>query len=135
MQMTKFDLRSKWPVLADVLLEHGPGWYGLLDKMLAAMRSAGFDVQRDKITQIKEKFGTLRVYVSFDKSLDGEVDRIERIRKAMDETNKSARTCETCGKSSHLMVTNGWVMSRCVEHKPHDAKTLKEHFEREGGPP
>jgi len=135
MQMTKFDLRSKWPVLADVLLEHGPGWYGLLDKMLAAMRSAGFDVQRDKITQIKEKFGTLRVYVAFDKILDAGDERIERIRRAMVETNVSARTCETCGKSSHLMVTNGWVMSRCVEHKPHDAKTLKEHFEREGGPP
>ena len=128
MQMTKLDLRSKWPVLADVILEHGPGWYEVLDKMLTAMERAGFDEQRDKITQIKEKFGTLRVYVSFDKSLDGEVERIERIRKAMDETNKSSRTCETCGKSSHLMVTNGWIMSRCEEHKPPDAKTLKEHF-------
>jgi hypothetical protein len=128
MQMTKFNLRSKWPALAEVILEHGPGWYDVLDKMLTAMASAGFDAQRDKITQIKEKFGTIRVYVSFDQSLEGGVERRERILKAMNKADKSARTCETCGKSSHLMVTQGWVMSRCEEHKPPDAKTLKEHF-------
>jgi hypothetical protein len=130
MQMTKFDLRSKWPVLAEVILEHGPGWHGVLDKMLTSMEEAGFDEKRDKITQIKEKFGTIRVYVSFDQSLDGGIERMERIRKAMNEADKSARTCETCGKSGHLVVTEGWIMSRCEEHKPPNAKTLKEHFKR-----
>lgn len=128
MQMTRSELKSKWPALAGVMIEHGPGWYDLLDKMLSSMEAAGFNQHRDKITQIKEKFGSIRVYVSFDPTLEGGIDRMERIRKAMNEADKSARTCETCGKSSHLTVTEGWLMSRCEEHKPPNAKTLKEHF-------
>jgi hypothetical protein len=128
--MTRSELKSKWPALAEVMIEHGPGWHGVLDKMLSSMKAAGFNQHRDKITQIKEKFGTIRVYVSFDPLLDGGIERMERIRKAMNEADKSARTCETCGNSSHLVVTEGWIMSRCEEHKPPNAKTLKEHFKR-----
>jgi len=129
MQMTKFDLRSKWPVLAEVILEHGSGWHGVLDKILASMKEAGFDEMREKITPIKEKFGTIRVYVSFDRSLDGGIERIERIRKAMNEADKSQGLARQW-QVSHLVVTEGWIMSRYEQHKPPNAKTLKEHFKR-----
>jgi hypothetical protein len=122
------ELRAKWPAISDVMIEHGPGWFGVLDKMLRAMERAGFVPLVDKITQIKEKFGTIRVYVAFDSTIEGGVDRIERIYKVMHEADNSARSCETCGQPSHLMVTNGWIMSRCKGHTPPDAKTLKEHF-------
>lgn len=126
--MTKSELRSKWPAIAGVLLEHGPGWYGVLDEILTSMQNAGFDQQRDKITQIKEKFGTVRVYVSFDSTIKGGLERVERIIKAMNVANKSARICESCGQPSHLVVTNGWIMSRCQEHTPSEAKSLRQHF-------
>jgi hypothetical protein len=41
--MTKAELIAKWPILLNVPIEHGPGWYGLLDNMLNAMQNAGFD--------------------------------------------------------------------------------------------
>ena len=129
--MSQFALRAKWQALSDVMIEHGPGWFGVLDKMLRNMERADFVPSLDKITQIKEKFGTIRVYVSFDPTIEGGVDRMERIYKSMREADNSARTCETCGQPSHLMVTNGWIVSRCLEHKPKDAKTLREHFKPE----
>lgn len=126
--MTQSELRAKWPALSAVMLEHGPGWYCVLDQMLTSMQEAGFDQQTDRITQVKEKFGTIRVYFALDQSIERGAERMEQIRKAMHEADKSARTCETCGEASRLMVTNGMIMTRCVDHAPSDAKTLKEHF-------
>lgn len=130
--MTQSELRAKWPALSSVMIEHGPGWYGVLDQMLTSMQKAGFDQRTDRITQVKEKFGTIRVYFALNQSIERGVQRMEPIRKAMHEADKSARTCETCGQASRLMVSNGLVMSRCLVHKPSGAKTLREHFNPSG---
>jgi hypothetical protein len=126
--MTKAELIAKWPILLNVPIEHGPGWYGLLDNMLNAMQNAGFDPLSDQITQVKEKFGCIRLYIEFDPSIGGGQSRFEKVHQAMRHADKSARTCEICGDAAHLMVTNGLVMARCLEHKPVDAKSLREHF-------
>ena len=84
-------------------LEVGDGWYDLLDGLFAAMVQLGEDV---RLTQVKEKFGRLRVYI------DGGSDAVHDL---IDEHEVlSGEICEVCGKSGWLHGTN-WLMVRCEE--------------------
>lgn len=57
-------------------------------------------------SQVKEKFGSLRFYMNFTN---------EKMEKYINETeNKSAKTCENCGKKGKIR-NNGWVVCRCTE--------------------
>ena len=110
--------------------EHGGGWFDIIwelslkieeelkkieaetnerEKLKKELRSSedGFNV-----TQVKEKFGTLRFYTSW--ATDG-------IMEAIDEAeNKSAHTCEICGKEAVLCARGGWWATRCPEHANSD---------------
>jgi hypothetical protein len=87
----------------------GEGWYPLIYECLDKLQAIE---DRDKlgleITEIKEKFGGLRIYTSYS------TDEIEEaIQKAEEE---SYITCEICGKPGKLKEENGWWMTRCEEH-------------------
>ena len=59
------------------------------------------------VTQVKEKFGTLRFYYSGgDEYIDGLVSMAESM---------SACTCEECGKPGRTN-NNGWLRTLCEEH-------------------
>jgi hypothetical protein len=64
-----------------------------------------------QFTQIKEKYGTLRLdYVPYD-GYKGALAGIEAMAEAM-----SARTCERCGSTSSVMrSTECWMYVRCKE--------------------
>ncbi len=126
--MTKEELRSNWHCLKGVHIEHGRGWYNLLDQMLKGMVRAGFDQSRDRITQIKEKFGSLRVYVDFDYSHDDDPARADRVLNAMLNADESASTCEQCGKPGQLLVNGGWWLTRCAQHAPEGTKSVGEFY-------
>lgn len=69
-----------------------------------------------KASQVKEKYGTLRFYMSTS------TDEMEdAIREAEEE---SAKTCEMCGNKGKLRGT-GWVWTMC-------AKCWKKHQEERG---
>lgn len=59
--------------------------------------------------QIKEKYGTLRIYCDNNAP---ETDALISFAEYM-----SAVTCELCGKPGELIST-GWHCVRCEEHKP-----------------
>jgi hypothetical protein len=59
-------------------------------------------------TQVKEKFGTLRFYVS---GGDDFTNGVIRMAEAM-----SSVTCEECGKPGTTSGP-GWVRTLCVEHR------------------
>lgn len=105
-------------------IEHGGGWNTIVEELLqkieahlAEKYAAGF---RDpdygfQIDQIKEKFGTLRFYVS------GADDQI--FRWIVDAEEKTAKTCEVCGNSGGLHCRKGvfWVRTLCPAHaEEHD---------------
>ena len=81
----------------------GPGWAGLIHEAYDFIDlSRPFGVS---VTQVKEKFGTLRIYVSsattaFFKALDVICD-------------KSASTCEGCGNLGHTRWNLGWIQTLC----------------------
>jgi hypothetical protein len=93
-------------------LEVGPGWYPLIYELFGFVD----DMQRAtgkaaSISQVKEKFGTLRIYCNLP---------CESIEQAIIETifeSMSARTCDFCGSSGKLGNNEGWWATRCDEHR------------------
>lgn len=63
---------------------------------------------KTRFTQIKEKFGSLRLYMS---SYDDYISALERQAELM-----SYRICEVCGKPGKPN-NNGWIKTVCEEHK------------------
>ncbi len=89
--------------------ECGAGWNHLIDPIVAMIKDVGGTVD-----QVKEKYGTLRIYYT-----PGDLEMDDSIDRAIAEAQeKSATTCELCGKPASLMYRNGWYSTLC----PQDAK-------------
>ena len=95
-------------------IECGDGWYDILDKLLHLIAWHQKDAKKYNpkyenvsITQIKEKFGTLRFYYT------GGDDYISGL-VAMAETMSSV-ACEECGNRGSQTDT-GWIRTLCKAH-------------------
>lgn len=95
--------------------ECGSGWWALLDQLCRQIqhwqewqqkRNAEFVPV--KITQVKEKFGTLRFYYT---GGDDYVSGLVAMAEAM-----SATICETCGNPGTTASTGGWLATLCEKH-------------------
>lgn len=99
--------------------ECADGWYDLIrelsEKMTKVikkhMENEPYDKDEDfpfVATQVKEKFGTLRFYMS---SMTDEMEDL-----IYDAEEKSANTCEICGDSGSLNEDGYWLEVRCPLH-------------------
>jgi hypothetical protein len=102
------------------------GWRDLLERALRRVASAigrqpaGAHLQ---IVQIKEKFGTIRIYYHAEK-LSTRAD--QAVREAIDLAEaRSACTCEICGDEGRLYNNSGWYSTRCGRHADGDAVALR----------
>lgn len=100
--------------------ECGDGWAEILvelcEKIQARLKDLPKEVAEDLVAlQVKEKYGTLRFYLS---SHD---DVIESFIKEAEE--KSAHTCETCGKTGKLRG-KFWYYAACDEHTLENDKKI-----------
>ena len=93
-------------------MEHGDGWYKLLDKCMEKLQyfcdicsKDGREVQVVP-SQIKEKFGTLSFYTNVYSDSDIERDIIDDIITEAEAA--SARTCEVTGDSGTICQKGGW---------------------------
>ena len=107
----------------------GDGWYPLLDALCEAIQAQCEKIDLPPkmypfVEQIKEKFGTLRFYVSgvahdgpgdFDKELLGDCD--EAIYNLIGNAEQeSSVTCETCGKpGKQRRKESGWIKTWCED--------------------
>ena len=91
--------------------EHGDGWFGLIEglcKEIDSLGDIGFEFD-----QIKEKFGSLRIYyhgvndMLRSRLVDYLIDKYE---------NMSKSTCEECGVVAQLENVNGWLTTLCPCH-------------------
>ena len=83
-------------VIAHRGIECGDGWYELVDATLTAIEThcASMGSSLPAITQIKEKFGLLRIYFApWDEAIRSILDSAEQ---------KSAAVCERCGRPGRL---------------------------------
>jgi hypothetical protein len=99
------------PCLSESLMgfgfECGDGWYNLLDNLFREMKRSK-PSPRLIINQVKEKYGTLRVYgYDFNKRIEKLIDQAEDL---------SAITCERCGAYGKL-YTEGWCVTLCPKCK------------------
>lgn len=84
--------------------EVGQGWWPLLSKMFKELKSEGW---QGTLSQVKEKFGLLRVYLdSYDES-DKWAQIVDRAE------SDSGRICEPCGAPAKCEWENGWARTEC----------------------
>ncbi len=86
--------------------ECGDGWLPILEKLFAGFQElADKDgtASRFRVTQVKQKYGTLRVYHNGGEEYEALVDKAEAL---------SAVTCEVCGQQG-TMRDDFWVSVRC----------------------
>jgi hypothetical protein len=85
--------------------DHGDGWFAIIDALSEVLttnaKADGRPVQ--PVTQVKEKFGTLRFYHGATEADDGAVDMAEEI---------SERICEQTGKPGRLTCKSRWYATR-----------------------
>lgn len=125
--------------------ECGDGWYQLIYELSAAIeeeaRKSSIDPASESwpmARQVKEKFSTLRFYVSTD-SVPGlkpevvgdilsfrPVASVESIQKLVAEAEaKSANICEVCGKPGTLRTDGFWrVICDTCEHKRNELRKM-----------
>ena len=85
------------------------GWADLIEGSLRLIqRYAELEKSDVKITQVKEKFGLLRI----DQSGGG-----ENVCQVLDICElASGCVCELCGKAGKLIMLDGWMLTRCDLH-------------------
>lgn len=86
--------------------ECGPGWYKIIEKLTDDIHAIMARDNLDTVaTTVKEKYGTLRFYLS---STPKEIQDL--IKKATKETET---TCERCGEPGQISHNGCWVKVRC----------------------
>lgn len=90
----------------------GKGWHKILLKMCQEIDLFLKEQPDDsfKINQIKEKFGSLRVYIWAEKN----TEMINSIIRKYEDI--SAHVCEKCGLPSKIRTDLGWIQSLCLFH-------------------
>lgn len=107
------NIQQVWRTRQD--FECGDGWFELfwhlsaqLEALIVALPTSEQDAYAP--TNIKEKFGGLRFYMT---KCTPEMDHT--IRRAEEE---SIRTCEQCGKPGLRLKQDQMILTRCSEHAP-----------------
>jgi len=104
--------------------ECGDGWYKIIREACAKAEPLIKKWVKDnptsdfkpRLVQVKEKYGTLRMYWS---SYPDGLSEIEE-----EAEKKSIKTCETCGKEGQIRG-EGWLYTACLKHtKPEDLNNL-----------
>lgn len=87
----------------------GDGWFLLLSNMLSELHK--FDV---KLIQIKEKFGSLRVYCNINELSDTDCILVNNIIAKYETLSNS--TCEECGSPGKRVSCHNWLRVLCEDH-------------------
>ena len=93
--------------------ECGDGWYSILEHSLNLIdqHCRHNELEDIRLTQVKEKYGSLCIYLSsFDSYIDGVVNMAEEI---------SATTCEECGNLGSIDYEQYWLECRCENCRQH----------------
>lgn len=95
--------------------ECGPGWFDIIEKLADQLEPLVSESNDDEnsfyASQVKEKYGSLRFYMSLSNSIMADL-----IDKAEQESEK---TCEVCGKEGRRRGTS-WIYTRCDECWAHN---------------
>lgn len=87
-------------------VECDDGWFDLISDTLEKISNIASSKEYEtKVDQIKEKYGTLRIYLNLE---------TEEMSKIINEAvQKSEKTCESCGNPGKLRQRNRWFYTSC----------------------
>lgn len=92
-------------------IECDEGWYNLINELCSKLVALHPNIRAD---QVKEKYGTLRFYISSEGKVPREV--MDKAYALEDEyESKSASICEECGNSG-ILRGGGWLKTLCDQH-------------------
>lgn len=80
----------------------GDGWFQLIWDLSEKLEPLCNEQRR--ATQVKEKFGTLRFYITGNEEMYKHVSEAE---------SKSSTICEYCGDSARPCIKSGWLATAC----------------------
>lgn len=100
----------------------GPGWIPLIYLTEAVLDKL---IPGYKFAQVKEKFGTLRVYLDYPEQVDSE-DVGLAIRFIGIVEGVSATICEECGQPGARDTTYSWIRTLCEDHALERARIREE---------
>lgn len=107
------ELKNKYPKILEKSYDFSfeDGWYDLIDMACALVQSRLQRLNKEnelKFTQLKEKFGGLRMYKEgyCDDYIDGVLGAVESL---------SFRTCEVTGNVGFRCYRGGWMRTLCPE--------------------
>lgn len=98
-------------------IETESGWYPLLASLFSELRALSRQTGIKLVARrIKEKFGTLRVYV--DSSSNDESDSIAIAELLIEVAEHISGTlCEVCGEAASVITSpTGWIRAACSRH-------------------
>lgn len=89
-------------------IECGKGWESLYRPIMTHIDELNKTLdEKIEVSQIKEKFGGLRIYLT---------RYTEELREMIaDAEDKSYNMCENCGKEAKRRNRNGWIYTMCDE--------------------
>lgn len=101
--------------------ECNDGWADVIEATLwLVQRRARVSALDVKVTQVKEKFGQLRIYHrGGDESIGAAFEIAELV---------SGCVCEICGMPGGLISIDGWLRARCGQHSGPEQKDRVENF-------
>lgn len=107
----------------------GDGWRDLLERALArfARAVAGDEAAQVRIEEIKQKYGTLRLYYTTKSVSPIAADAIEEAADLAEA--RSECTCETCGAQGTLYRRGDWYLTRCGRHAEGDQVHVRPGWE------
>jgi hypothetical protein len=101
--LTEVDYKDNYPRNFDdnlISFDCGIGWKSLIDELFESIKDTD-----TKISQIKEKFGTLRIY------LDNASSEINK--KVSELEKRSSKICEFCGSIEGVTTEGSWLKTLC----------------------
>ena len=111
--------RGEFPAIASWVPK---GWTPLVEELFRDLEALLDDEQaaRLEIRQIKEKFGSLRVYTQLHPSpgstelSEADVALHRQVMRLVHEAEKrTLRVCDSCGAPSEIRSFAGWMTTRC----------------------
>jgi hypothetical protein len=85
-------------------IEVGDGWYQIIYDMCTKIKKLN-PPESFRFSQVKEKFGSLRIYCIGD---DEEIYKV-----IMEVENASDHICEDCGSTEGVRQTGSWIRTLC----------------------
>ena len=107
-------LRARFPMAESIGIACFKGWQPILTRLFerleATIEQQPAAVRRGfKVKEIKQKFGTLTVYLS---------KAPPEVQAVLDEAHAASMvTCEVCGAPGRLADRRGWTSVKCDAHE------------------